>query len=515
MKRARPRAFTNLAKPLQSKRSVRVITFGVCFALLLSSISSLWSTTVTAKDYLPVTNTRAQQSGAPNKADRRVAPLPPRLGPPAANLPNLGELRSTAESTRNNPSRVEAPAPIPSTLRSRRKPVVWPATPRVNGLLPRTARRSRTGDRDRLNDARLSANASRTRVPSHHARMTPPTPQGPSGLKGHWKFDENSGPTAADSSGNNNTGTLTGGASWGSGQSGAASSFDGVNAQVQVGAQSSLVMNNTLSVSGWMYPTGPGATYGGVLVSKEGEYQICRFPDGKLNWALANASPGWAWVDTGYVVPLNQWTHVALTYDNGVAKTYVNGTLVHTLNGSGAIGDHHPSENDFRIGGRQLASYQNFQGRIDDVRVYNRALTASEVSFNPGPSASDFAMARLDPKNRTGIGGEDLLSNNFNWSLPLIGLSGRGLDLGLTLSYNSLVWTRSGNYIGFDLDQGSIAPGFRLGFPIVEGPYWNSQANANFYLLVTPSGARIELRQLGNSIVYESKDSTTYNSRTI
>jgi YD repeat-containing protein len=125
----------------------------------------------------------------------------------------------------------------------------------------------------------------------------------------------------------------------------------------------------------------------------------------------------------------------------------------------------------------------------------------------PPQSPSNFAMARIAPGNRTGTGGEDLLSNNFNWNLPLVSLAGRGLDLGLTLSYNSLVWVRSGNYIDFDVDDGSIAPGFRLGFPTVEGPYWNDQASAYFYLLVTPAGGRVELRYTGSGNIYESKDS--------
>ena len=142
-------------------------------------------------------------------------------------------------------------------------------------------------------------------------------------------------------------------------------------------------------------------------------------------------------------------------------------------------------------------------GRIPEIEAWSAG-----SGGGGGSSPSDFAMARLNPRNRTGTGGEDLLSNNFNWNLPLVGLNGRELDLGLTLSYNSLVWTRAGNSINFDLDQGSIAPGFRLGFPTVEGPYFNSQANANFYLLIGPSGARIELRQVGTSIVYESKDSS-------
>lgn len=134
----------------------------------------------------------------------------------------------------------------------------------------------------------------------------------------------------------------------------------------------------------------------------------------------------------------------------------------------------------------------------------------SSLTTNAGPEPQgsyNLPMARLDPKNRIGTGGEDLLSNNFNWSLPLVGLGGRGLDLGLTLSYNSLVWTKSGNYVDFDVDNGSIAPGFRLGFPTVEGPYWNDQASAYFYLMVMPSGARVELRRTGSSSTYESADS--------
>ncbi|HXT63141.1 MAG TPA: hypothetical protein VN696_08905 [Pyrinomonadaceae bacterium] len=141
--------------------------------------------------------------------------------------------------------------------------------------------------------------------------------------------------------------------------------------------------------------------------------------------------------------------------------------------------------------------------RMTEIEAWDTPATGS------GSSPSDFAMARLDPHNRTGTGGVDLLSNNFNWSLPLVNLPGRNLDLGLTLSYNSLVWTRSANYVDFDLDQGSVAPGFRLGFPTIEGPYFNPQANANFYMLMTPAGGRVELRQTSSgSATYESKDSS-------
>jgi YD repeat-containing protein len=200
-------------------------------------------------------------------------------------------------------------------------------------------------------------------------------------LAGHWRFDEGGGGTVADSSGNSNAGSLQAGAAWAAGTVGpAAASLDGVDDYVQVGAAPALAMSSAMTVSAWVYPTGAGslATYGGIIVNKEGEYEIARFTDGTIQWAFANSSPGWAWVNTGLVAPLNQWTHVVISYDNGLVKTYGNGLLVHTYGGAGVLGDVDGSQNDFRIGGRQCCS-QNFQGRLDDVRVYNIPLSSSEV----------------------------------------------------------------------------------------------------------------------------------------
>ncbi len=119
----------------------------------------------------------------------------------------------------------------------------------------------------------------------------------------------------------------------------------------------------------------------------------------------------------------------------------------------------------------------------------------------------NFSTARRRPANETGQQGVDLGSRNFNWSLPLLGLPGRaGLDLGLTLFYNSLVWTKDGSYMKFNADLGSPAPGFRLGLPTLQQRFLNSQAGIYAYLMVTPSGGRVELRQVGSSNIYESQD---------
>jgi len=136
---------------------------------------------------------------------------------------------------------------------------------------------------------------------------------------------------------------------------------------------------------------------------------------------------------------------------------------------------------------------------------YGVAVTSAPVQVN----VVNFNLARLDPLNRTGGSGEDPLSRNYNWTMPLVSLPGRaGLDLGLSLSYNSLVWTRSGNYISFNDDRGFPGPGFRLGFPVIQSVYFNTEVGKNAFLLIAPDGSRTELRQVNASSLYEASDSS-------
>jgi YD repeat-containing protein len=131
-------------------------------------------------------------------------------------------------------------------------------------------------------------------------------------------------------------------------------------------------------------------------------------------------------------------------------------------------------------------------------------------SNGSGSLESDSSTARLDPMNETGGGGENPLSRNFNWNLPLLNLPGRaGMDLSLTLSYNSLVWNKIGTgAIAFDEDNGFPGPGFRLGFPVIQPLYANSQTGKDAFLLIGPDGSRTELRQVGSLPLYESADSS-------
>ena len=128
-----------------------------------------------------------------------------------------------------------------------------------------------------------------------------------------------------------------------------------------------------------------------------------------------------------------------------------------------------------------------------------------------GGSDPDFSTARARPRNETGQAGVDLGSRNFNWSLPLVSLNGRaGLDLNLALYYNSLVWTQEGSSIRYNSDRAfpGPGPGFSLGLPKLQQRYLNQDFGVYAYMLITPSGGHVELRQLGASNVYESADSS-------
>jgi Concanavalin A-like lectin/glucanases superfamily len=74
-------------------------------------------------------------------------------------------------------------------------------------------------------------------------------------------------------------------------------------------------------------------------------------------------------------LPLNAWTHLATTYDGSTLRLYVNGAEVGTQATSGAI---QVSTGRLRIGGNAIWS-EWFAGRIDEVRIYTRALTAAEI----------------------------------------------------------------------------------------------------------------------------------------
>ncbi len=256
---------------------------------------------------------------------------------------------------------------------------------------------------------------------------TPPSPTIPSpvtqGPVGYWKFDEGAGGTAADSSGNGLTGTLANGPSWVTGASGSALSFDGVNDYVDLGNPVPLRLTGAMTLSAWVYPT--GIINSGRIIAKTGGPGVRGWSLNVENFnAFEFSVPDSAidtsnFVDSVTPVPLNKWVHVVGVYEPGIAmRLYIDGALNNSRLTNVPTRVFDPPVNA-RIGARGDGLY--FQGSMDEVRVYNRALTAAEVQqlFSAtNPTAPPAAPSDITPPVISGVSVSNLTSSSvtINWS---------------------------------------------------------------------------------------------------
>lgn len=218
-----------------------------------------------------------------------------------------------------------------------------------------------------------------------------------SGLVGYWKMDEGSwtgAGTVTDSSGNGNHGTAYGGANTTFGKFGNAGNFDGVSGYALVSDSNSLDALD-LTIAFWMNMTALPSTYAGGnnihVVGKSDAYWFTIDPGDKYDFRIktfdANGYFPGAGINPGWVV--GQWYQIVVTFDNTTrtGKIYRNGTLSAS---DTSVGNAAASTANLYLGDGQYSWAQNFNGLIDDVRVYNRALTGgfagSEISnlYNGG-----------------------------------------------------------------------------------------------------------------------------------
>ena len=202
-------------------------------------------------------------------------------------------------------------------------------------------------------------------------------------LVGHWTFDEGSGATAADSSGYGNTGTLLNGPVWTADTPSGdyAIDFDGQNDYVNVGNRASLDVTQAITVTAWVNPDSLSTTAQNSVADRGLSYWLFISIESKLCFLRYNENdPGWGFsvMATEETIDTGTWTHIAATYDTSVGNEvnlYIDGVLAKTGNfANGAI---RSSNSAFTIGNR-MGQHQ-FDGAIDDVRVYNEALGADQV----------------------------------------------------------------------------------------------------------------------------------------
>jgi hypothetical protein len=228
-----------------------------------------------------------------------------------------------------------------------------------------------------------SASPSPSPSPSASASPSPspsPSPIPTNGLVAHWKFDETSGTTIADSSANNLTGSVLGAPTRGPGAVGNAFNFDGVDDAVDLGNPAKLQITGAMSISVWVYIK--SFTVAGRIISKQGGAS-------NRGWSLGIETSGVAAfqvaVDASTLVsvstdllPTNQWIHLTGVYAPGTAlRIFVDGSLARA-NTTGIPAAQYDSSLEVNIGRRPTNSLY-FDGRIDALRVYSRVLTGAEV----------------------------------------------------------------------------------------------------------------------------------------
>jgi hypothetical protein len=266
-------------------------------------------------------------------------------------------------------------------------------------------------------------------------------PQGQAtGLVAAFGFDEISGTTVADASGLGQTGTVSGATRTAAGRYGGALSFDGVDDWVTIPDSVALDLTTGMTIEAWVFPrsssgwrtamlkeTADGLAYG--LYAHNG----AAGPAGYINTGGSDQGAAAA-----ASLPLNSWTHVATTYDGATLRLFVNGTQVASRAVAGSL---RTSTSPLRIGGNAVWG-EYFSGMLDEVRIYNRALSTSEIQADmttPIGAAPDFSFAAypspktIEPDGATFYEAEVTFLNGFTSYEVVFWVT--GLPAGVTGEY--------------------------------------------------------------------------------
>lgn len=239
-----------------------------------------------------------------------------------------------------------------------------------------------------------------------------------SGLVAWWKFDDGSGTSATDSTGNGNTGTLTNGPTWTTGRKGGALYFDGTDDYVEVpyaGIDFERTEAFTISVwaiwedylpPGWWqaiigrYIVLPGPVGRGTLFAHMKNADTYNNANSMGVWLMSGVAYSHIIVGTPTnSFPPDVWTHAVMTYDgsstaNGV-KVYKNGVSQTLTVYFDSITSTIKTNTNWRIGDDYADDF--LKGNMDDLRIYNRALTPDEV-YNV--YSSGLARAQINGQAR-------------------------------------------------------------------------------------------------------------------
>jgi len=218
----------------------------------------------------------------------------------------------------------------------------------------------------------------------------------PAGLLSWWTGDGHPN----DIEGHNH-GSLQNGATFAPGEVGQAFSLDGADDHVFLGVPADLKVTTGLTIDAWVRPTASrsNGSLVGVLTKWNQDANLSATADSYALWLQStgvnyqvftgvHTTDGGEPIISGGAVPLDTWTHVAVTYDaaTGFLAAYVDGVLV--VSNDGADLDIHATDADMAIGREMSGATRAFPGLIDEVEVFDRALSEAEIDAIVAAGAS-------------------------------------------------------------------------------------------------------------------------------
>jgi len=194
-------------------------------------------------------------------------------------------------------------------------------------------------------------------------------------LVAYYQFEGN----ANDSSGNSNNGVVNGATLTTVGKIGRAYNFDGISNYISVQNSKSLSPKNQMTMSAWVYPKNISGKRRDIIYGDPG-YFLGIDPSGNAVAYINNGTWNPVYPTSGKI-PLNQWSHISATYNGNQLILYVNGNKVGTLAITGSIST--PGK-PIKIGSQTMiygGNREDFQGTIDEVKIWNYALSESEIKI--------------------------------------------------------------------------------------------------------------------------------------
>src|SRR3989339_251431 len=218
------------------------------------------------------------------------------------------------------------------------------------------------------------------------------------GLVAHWAFDEGSGSTLHDGTGNEHDGTLMNGPVWVGGRYGGALQFDGADDYVGLGKIGHQFASQ-VTTAAWIKPNGYGSSYYVSIISW-GNYL---YPFNLILTKERNIRAGIRTSEKTYYVSTQQplsfgnWHHVAMSYDGEALTVYVNGEPLASASAAGSLSQRYYNQTTI---GMNPGNVDFFNGAIDELRVYDRALDAGEIAqlyYSTEPALDDDTSQEETP----------------------------------------------------------------------------------------------------------------------